>query len=91
LFAWSPGVTALQFYAFADGGRVWLNTTSAEPHQAPHETGSSAGGGIRFSIANRFSGYVEVAEPLTSPVQARTADGKNGWLPRVFFAISARY
>ncbi|MGH7073102.1 MAG: ShlB/FhaC/HecB family hemolysin secretion/activation protein [Stellaceae bacterium] len=91
LFGWSQGVTALQFYAFTDGGRVWLNPTSTEPGQPPHETGSSVGGGIRFSIANRFSGYIEVAEPLTSPVLARTDDGKNGWLPRVFFAISARY
>jgi hemolysin activation/secretion protein len=92
--SWGPGFlgrpglpTALQFYAYADAGRVW---DVGQPGPG-HESGASAGAGMRYSLTAWLSGYVEISEPLTTPVLALAAEGDNGKAPRFFFSIAAKY
>jgi hemolysin activation/secretion protein len=92
--SWGPGFlgqpslpTALQFYLYTDAGRIW-DVGLPGPG---HESGASAGGGIRYSLSAYLSGYLEVSEPLTTPVLAYAAEGKNGKVPRFFFSIAAKY
>lgn len=92
--SWGPGFmgqpslpSALQFYVYTDAGRVWDVGTPGPSH----ESGASAGGGIRYSLTAYLSGYVEVSQPLSTPVLAYAAEGKNGKVPRFFFSIAAKY
>lgn len=46
---------------------------------------------MRFSITDHFSGYLEVAKPLTRAVQAVQAAGKGGKEPRFFFNVAGTF
>lgn len=72
-------------YVFYDFGAVYNITPVDEPNK---ETGASAGIGIRFSVWDHVSGYLEVAKPLTRKVDAMGDDGDE---PRIFFRLAASY
>lgn len=86
MMGWNDGVRSLQFYAVADVGRAWV-----DPGPSTHLSGASLGGGIRFSVTDNFAGYVEVAKPLTRPVQAIQAKGAGGKEPRLFFNVAGTF
>lgn len=54
-------LSLVQFYAFADAGRIWNNG-------APSDSLSSAGGGVRVGVAPGFGATVEIAKPLSHDV-----------------------
>jgi hemolysin activation/secretion protein len=72
---------SVQYFASYDGGIVW------EKHEqvgTPNEqSGTSAAAGIRFGIADRVQGSIEIAKPLTRKVAAY--DNKN---LRWFFSLT---
>lgn len=61
--------TQSQFYAFYDAGAVWLKSPAAG--QSNEMSLASAGLGIRFRVANRFTAEFEAAKPLTRPIASR--------------------
>lgn len=71
-------------YLFVDGGKVdrrspgLLEQDKANRH--------SWGGGIRFRIKRRWSGYAEVAVPIDDPVAAEMSDD-----PRFFMALTGEF
>lgn len=91
--AWGPDLLgadvlkSLQFYTYYDIGRAWV-LDHPEPH---HLTGASVGGGVRVGITPYLSSYVEIAKPLTRPVQADVLDGRSGKGPRFFVSLMATY
>lgn len=75
-----------QFYGFYDIGSVWrIGPTGGEDNQASL---ASAGLGVRFNLTQHFSGSLEVAQPLTREVGARSFDADS---PRGFFVLAARF
>ncbi len=72
-----------ELYAFYDIGAVWHIDNNARPWK---ESAASLGGGARFTLSDKLTGYVEVAKPLTLSVPARGAEGKS---PRFFFSLTA--
>jgi hemolysin activation/secretion protein len=86
MFGWEGGVRSLQFYSFVDGGKVW-----SSPRVTTNNVGSSAGGGVRYTITDYLAGYIEIAAPLDRAVQSLVGDGQSGRGPRVFFSIAAKY
>ena len=72
-------LTSYQLYGFYDLGAAW----DANDRR---ESLASAGGGVRIGLFDRISGSLEIATPLTRPVEA-TGDKD----PRVFFRLSARF
>ena len=73
------------YYGFFDYGTVWrIDDSSREAR----DSASSAGLGIRYALADRVDGYVELGKPLLNRVAARGNDGED---VRLFFSISARF
>jgi len=72
-----------ELYAFYDIGSVWHIENNARPWK---ESAASLGGGGRFTLSDKLTGYVEVAKPLTTSVPARGTEGKS---PRFFFSLAA--
>lgn len=91
--AWGPNLfgvdvlKSLQFYTFYDIGRAWVLDHPAPPHL----NGASAGGGLRIGVTDYLTSSVELAKPLTRPVQAAVNDGRSGKAPRIFFSLTATY
>jgi len=81
------GVT--QFYGFYDAGRT--HNVESLFGETRNRSLSSAGAGVRFSVLRNFSGYVEVAKPLTRAVQTQILSGSAPRPARVFFGLTARY
>lgn len=77
--------TKYHLYSFYDFGATYNITPLNQPWR---ETGASAGGGLRFTIADKYSGSLELAKPLTRPVSSR---GDNGNAPRLFFRLAASF
>jgi hemolysin activation/secretion protein len=81
----------MQIYGYYDIGAVWhrlkpaISSTGASGKS--RESLASTGLGVRFNLTEYVSGYVEMAKPLTQPVSARGASGKD-WRP--FFSIAVR-
>lgn len=69
-------------YAFADGGEIERNTTSAG--QPDKESLSSYGIGLRYSLRPRWSGYLEYAVPNNRDVAAQGNDDA-----RLFFSLKS--
>ena len=80
---------ATQFYAFYDFGMTFnRDATGSLPDR---QTAASIGTGVRFNVADRFNGFLEVAQPLTREVRSRVAAGKEGDGTRFFFGLAAQY
>ncbi len=88
LYSGLPSIPEVEYYpyVFYDFGAAY----SITPIDLPaHQTGASAGGGIRFKIPKtHLSGSLEFAKPLTRPVHAMGEDG-DGF--RTFFKLRATY
>lgn len=78
-----------QFYGFIDGGKVMSEVVL--PGEQRTNSLSSAGGGVRFSLSGRITGYAEIAKPLDRDVQARRLAGFAPRTARAFMGITARY
>lgn len=74
----------LQLYGFADGGQVH-DPDNATP-KARRRSLVSAGGGLRVTFSENFSGTIEIAFPLTAPVAAESNKD-----PRGFFTLTGRF
>lgn len=73
----------IQLYAFYEVGTVWDKAPLAG--QPGHQSLSSAGGGVRFSIASHVSADFELAKPLTRDIASR---GNRNVRPLFDIAIS---
>ncbi len=73
-------MNSVQLYAFADAAQIW-NLGPTGPEEASL---SSAGGGLRVSVAPGILATVEVAKPLTRDVASQ---GDRS--PRVFVSLAA--
>lgn len=71
-------------YLFLDGGRVYRRTPAAG--ETDSDERKSWGGGVRFRLRQRLSGFMEVAVPADEPVAARMSDS-----PRLFLALTAEF
>lgn len=78
-----------QAYGFYDVGVVSNNIVL--PGETRTNSLSSVGGGLRFSLLGRVSGFVEVGQPLTRDVQARRLAGLDPRATRVFAGATIRY
>lgn len=88
-FALPPVRGAAQVYGFYDAGTTRYSARQVgEPRSASL---SSAGGGVRFSLLQRLSGFVEVAQPLTRDVQTRVLAHREARPTRVFVGLTVRY
>lgn len=70
-------------YLFVDGAEVYRRQTAGE---ADSEDRQSWGGGLRFRISPRLSGYLELALPIDEPVAAESSDD-----PRLFLSLTGRF
>jgi hemolysin activation/secretion protein len=70
-------------YGFYDAGKVWRRDPVNQPRA---ESATSAGLGLRFSVARGFTGFVELAKPLTRDV---AAEGDRD--ARLFGALAYRF
>ncbi len=77
-----PYVDSLQPYAFFDTAAVWDNEINA----ADRRTLASAGLGVRVEVADRFNGFIEIAQPIEPAVATRGDED-----PRLFGGISVRF
>ena len=79
-----------QFFTYYDYGVAWrIDPVANGVVDGKHaQTGSSAGGGLRFSVNDNISGSIEIDKPLTRDVSARGTDGEE---PRLFFQLSANF
>ncbi|MEG3147164.1 ShlB/FhaC/HecB family hemolysin secretion/activation protein [Sphingomonas sp. RT2P30] len=73
----------VQLYAFYEVGKVWAKAPLAG--QPGHESLSSAGGGVRLSIASHVSADFELAKPLTHDIASR---GDRSWRPLFDVSVS---
>jgi hemolysin activation/secretion protein len=71
-------------YLFVDGGKVYRREPAAG--EASRDERNSFGGGVRFRIKRRLSGFLELAIPADGPVAARGSDE-----PRVFVALTGEF
>ncbi|MFO1295600.1 MAG: ShlB/FhaC/HecB family hemolysin secretion/activation protein [Rubrivivax sp.] len=70
-------------YGFYDAGAVRQRTSAGG---AAQQSATSAGLGVRFDAGRYFSGYLELAKPLTRDV---AAEGNRDW--RTYGGLSVRY
>jgi hemolysin activation/secretion protein len=70
-------------YLFVDGAEVYRRAAAGDANDASRR---SLGGGLRFSINPRLSGYLELAVPLDDPVSAEMSDD-----PRLFLSLTGRF
>lgn len=80
-------LNSYQFYGYYDVGAVW--NKEVLPGEKSKESLASTGIGARFNVTDYFSGYTEVAFPLTKRVGTQGAD--DGHDPRFFFNLTARF
>jgi hemolysin activation/secretion protein len=71
-------------YLFVDGGKAYRRATAAGESVSDKRT--SLGGGVRFRIEHRLSGFLELAVPLDEPVAATMSDS-----PRLFMALTTEF
>lgn len=71
-------------YLFVDGGKVHRRDAAAG--ESVNDERKSLGGGVRFRIKRRLSGFVQLAVPLDEPVAATMSDN-----PRLFMALTAEF
>jgi hemolysin activation/secretion protein len=78
-----------QFYVFYDAGRVYSRETlQPSPPQSRDRSGTSTGLGLRSSITEWASGFVEVARELTSSA-ANPNESGNG--TRFYLGVMTRF
>jgi len=73
--------SSIQLFGFYDIGAVWGAGFT-------RESMASAGGGVRFSLANMFKVQLEAAQPLTRLGTPGEADSDG---PRFFISLSGRF
>ncbi len=81
-----PGIRAIdryQLYLYYGIGAVWTRGSGAG-----RDSLASLGGGVRVVLFGRYSGYLELAAPLTRPVATQEPDGND---VRAFFALAASF
>jgi len=71
-------------FVFYDIGKVWNHDAGSKP-----VSGASAGFGTYYDFSQRVSGAVQVAYPLTRPVDTPVMNGPEG--PRILFSLSASF
>lgn len=71
-----------QYFAYYDHGATWLRSSHDNFELA------SAGVGARLLLRHGFFASLEVAKPLTRPVQALGTHGKD---PRFFFVVTSNF
>jgi hemolysin activation/secretion protein len=74
-----------QLYVYYDEGQVW----NKEPQPGDPENGltaQSVGGGIRVSVTDYVSGYLEISKPV-----ARIVPTEGSTDPRAFFSLQLHY
>lgn len=74
----------LQLYAFYDIGAVWQRNEFPKQRR---ESAASAGFGLRATIAETLTGYVELTRPLTRVPTTDRDDRERGF--RLFVSVSA--
>jgi len=74
----------MQYYVFFDYGSVWER--GADEGTDAKQTLATTGGGVRYNLTRRLSGYFELAKPLAARVEAE--DHKHF---RLFFKVFYRY
>ncbi len=78
-------VHSYQLYTYYDEGQVW--NRHPELGDAPNGlTAQSVGGGVRFTVTDYVSGYLEVSEPIARKVPTYT-----DLAPRAFFSLQFHY
>ncbi len=78
-------VHSYQLYTYYDEGQVWNRTP--EPGDPPNGlTAQSVGGGVRFTVTDYVSGYLEISEPIARKVPTFT-----DLSPRAFFSLQFHY
>ena len=78
-----PTVTDWRFYAFTEGGRVWIHDPL--PEQKVFATLWSVGGGTRFRLWDHLSGTFDVGVPLTE------AGPTPKYQPRIHFRVAGEF
>ena len=71
-----------QYFAQYDYGATWFRSSAED------STLSSLAAGVRFSMKGGYFASLEVAKPLTRPVDAMGLDGND---PRLFFVLSSNF
>ncbi|MGA8261243.1 MAG: ShlB/FhaC/HecB family hemolysin secretion/activation protein [Arenicellales bacterium] len=79
-----PWLDSYVGYLFVDGGKVRRKAAAAG--ESASDERKSLGGGVRFRIERRVSGYMELAVPLDQPVAATMSDS-----PRLFLAVTTEF
>ncbi len=75
-----------QVYVYYDFGAVW--NRADPPGTDSNDTLDAAGIGLRGTINQYISGYLEIAQPLAGAVNSRGGDPNS---PRAFFSIVGQY
>jgi len=80
----------VQYYVFYDAGTVWDATS---PDDQPQYGGSatSSGGGARVHFDKYFSMNLEIAKPLTRPVDSLVLTDENGKSWRLYFGTTISF
>ncbi len=81
-----PMLQGYQVYVYYDFGAVW--NRADPPGTDSNDTLDAAGIGLRGTINQYISGYVEIAQPLAGAVNSRGGDPNS---PRAFFSIVGQY
>jgi hemolysin activation/secretion protein len=78
-------IHSYQLYTYYDEGQVW----NKEPQAGDPPNGltaQSVGGGIRLTVTDYFSGYLEISKPI-----AREVPTESSTAPRAFFSVQFHY
>lgn len=78
-------ITGARLYAFLDAGKVWQRGVVL-PGELKDETAKSAGFGLRMTVAEKLTGFVEFSKPLNHEVALEGNDDG-----RVFFSFNGRF
>jgi len=81
-----PMLQVYQVYVYYDFGAVW--NRADPPGTDSNDTLDAVGIGLRGTINQYISGYVEIAQPLAGAVNSRGGDPNS---PRAFFSIVGQY
>ena len=78
-------IHSYQLYTYYDEGQVW--NRSPQPGDNPNGlTAQSVGGGIRLTVTDYISGYLEISKPI-----AREVPTEESTAPRAFFSLQFHY
>ncbi len=78
-------IHSYQLYTYYDEGQVW--NREPEPGDPPNGlTAQSVGGGIRLTVTDFVSGYLEISKPI-----AREVPTEQSTAPRAFFSVQLHY